>query len=385
MSTLHPAVELAAKLVSINSQNPVSNEKEIIDFIAGWLDEQNIPYELQEVEPGRSNLIAKVSGRGERPPVVIIAHCDTVPVGEGWTYDPFGANIVDGKMYGRGASDMKGGVAAALYALKEAAAAGNLPGDFIVVVSVDEEGPGMKGVMAVVESKLVDESTMVIAPEPTSLDIIRAHRGVMWYELNTFGRSSHAGHAERGIDSNHAMAEIICELKSAVNALPFDHSLLGKSLLTVGKMQGGNKTNVVPDKTRAEIDFRVVPPMNTEDANTLVKKASARAVSSVPGAKVEVNNLGLQRGPVETPADAEVIRLLTKSYKKIIGKEPKQGGYVAYTDAAIVSWELGNKNAVCFGPGNLQQAHSLDEWIDIKEIELCGEIFKTLAINNITS
>ncbi|PKM85483.1 MAG: hypothetical protein CVU86_01410 [Firmicutes bacterium HGW-Firmicutes-11] len=379
MSNYYGAVQLTAELVKIDSTNPTGNESEVISFIASWLDKEGISYELQEVETNRSNLIARVKGHGKRAPIVVIAHCDTVPLGEGWTHDPLGAEIEDGKMYGRGTSDMKAGVAAALYALKEVKNE-MLPGDFVVAVSVDEEGPSMKGIMKMIEDKVIDKYTMVIAPEPTSLDIIRAHRGVMWYEITTHGKASHAGHAERGVDANHAMAEIICELKSAVNALPFDHQLLKKSLLSIGKLQGGAKTNVVPDKAVAEIDFRVVPPMDARDANELVRKAVSRAITFVPNATVEIKNLGLERDPVETPSDAEVIQRITKSYTKVVGNPPVQDGYVAYTDAAVTSWILGNKNAVCFGPGNLEQAHSIDEWASVKEIELCSEIFIDMAL-----
>ena len=375
MGELHPAVELTVELVKINSENPTNVEKEITDFITNWLNKEKIEYQLQEVSPGRSNIIAKVPGKGEREPIVFIAHCDTVPVGQGWTYDPLGGEIVEGKLYGRGAADMKSGLAAALYAIKEAKGAKSLPGDIIVVVSVDEEGPGMLGISAILQSGLIKENTMVIAPEPTNLDIIRAHRGVMWYEIIAHGRSSHGGHAERGIDANHALAEIICELKTSVGALQFDE----KPLISVGQMGGGEKTNVVPNIARAEIDFRVVFPMNVEDANQLVNKAAQRAVQRVEGATVDVLNLGLQRPPLIIPEDASIIKLLQKSFIKVMEQEPVLGGYVAYTDAAVVSLKLNNKNAVCFGPGNLEQAHAYDEWVSIKEIELCGEIFKTLV------
>jgi len=382
MDQLHPAVKLASELIKISSENPTRLEKEIINFIADWLKKDNVPFELQEVSPGRNNLIARVKGEGKRPPITLIAHCDTVPVGEGWSVDPLGGIIQDGKLYGRGAADMKSGLAAALYAVKEANKAKSIPGDFVVVVSVDEEGPGMEGIRVLLDSNILDASSMVIAPEPTGLDIVRAHRGVMWYEITTYGKSSHGGHAERGIDANHALAEIICELKTAVQALPFDDPLLKQSLISVGKMNGGEKTNVVPNKARAEIDFRVVPPMNAEDANILVQKAVQRAVSRVPGAKAKVKNLGLQRPPVETPADAEVIQRLTKSYKAVMNKDPQHAGYVAYTDAAVVSLFLNNRNAICFGPGNLEQGHTIDEWAFIDEIEKCAEIFKHLACNH---
>src|SRR5699024_3819956 len=182
--------------------------------------------QLQEVEPNRSNIIARITGSRKRAPIILIAHCDTVPAGEGWTMDPFGGAIVGNKLYGRGSADMKSGQASDLYAFKEASKVTELPGYFIVVVYVDGEWPGKKGVMEFIKSDFVDSSTMVIAPEPTSLEIVRAHRGVMWYEIIAHGRASHGGHAERGIDANHALAETICESKSVVNGLPFDHPLL---------------------------------------------------------------------------------------------------------------------------------------------------------------
>src|SRR5690625_4122241 len=222
---MHSAVELTSKLVNINSENPIHSEKEVTEFICKWLEKADIPYQLQEVEPNRSNIIARVTGSRKRAPIILIAHCDTVPAGEGWTVDPFGGDIVGDKLYGRGSADMKSGLASALYALKEASKEPELPGDFIVVVSVDEEGPGMKGVMEFIKSDFVDSSTMVIAPEPTSLEIVRAHRGVMWYEIIAHGRASHGGHAERGVDANHALAAMICESKDVGNGHPFDYAL----------------------------------------------------------------------------------------------------------------------------------------------------------------
>ena len=167
-----------------------------------------MPFELQEISPGRNNLITRVKGEGKRPPITLIAHCDTVPIGEGWSIDPLGGIIQDGKLYGRGAADMKSGVAAALYAVKEANKAESIPGDFVVVVSVDEEGPGMKGIRALLDSKMLDASSMVITPEPTSLNIVRAHRGLCGTNT-TYGKSSHGGHAERIVQS--CAGKIICD------------------------------------------------------------------------------------------------------------------------------------------------------------------------------
>ena len=378
---MHPAVLLAQKLIQIDSQNPVSTEKEIISFIGEWLTEDGVPYCLQEVAENRSNLLVTVKGDGKRPPVILIAHTDTVPIGEGWTEDPLGGEIRGGKIFGRGAADMKTGLAAALYAVRKANNE-SLPGDFIVVASVDEEGPGMAGIKALLDAGVVGKDSLVISPEPTSLEVVRAHRGVMWYEIQTKGVSVHGGHADRGVDANHALVEILSEIKTAVAALPFFDPLLKQPLVTIGHMSGGEKTNVVPNAARAEIDFRIVPPLTADTANQLIKRCADRAVSRIPGASVEVKNLGLQRSPVLLKEDAEIIRYLTKGYRKVIGKDPAHAGYVAYTDAAVVSLVTGNENAICFGPGSLEQGHTIDEWAFVEEVEKCAEIFFELAMSS---
>ena len=379
MGNLHPAVVLTQQLVQVDSQNPISTEKEIIDFIGNWLSEHGVPYELQEVQQDRSNLIVKIKGAGKRPPIIIIAHTDTVPIGDGWTEKPLAGEIKDGKLYGRGAADMKGGLAASLYAAKMAFAEKELPGDFIVVASVDEEGPGMSGIKALLDAGFVDKDSLIIAPEPTNLEVVRAHRGVMWYEVETRGVSVHGGHADQGVDANHAMVEVLSEMKTAVAALPYNDSLLKWPLISIGRMNGGEKTNVVPNYSRAEVDLRIVPPLTAKDANEILRKCAERAIQRVPGATVSVKNLGLQREPILLDEDISIIQHLTKSFRNIMGKEPTHAGYVAYTDAAVVSLMKGNKTAICFGPGSLEQGHTLDEWVPVDEIGKCADIFLALA------
>lgn len=376
----HVVIGLTTELVRLNSENPVNDEREVIKYITTRLAEWQIEYKLQEVLPNRQNVIATLKGRGDKPPIFYVAHMDTVPVGEGWTKNSLEASIENGKLYGRGAADMKGGLAAALYAIKKLKEENIVPpGDLVVVATVDEEGPGMLGAAKLIEEKYVPLDALVIAPEPSNLEIVRVHKGVIWYELIAHGKMAHGGNADRGVDANHAIAEAIVELKTAVSALPFEHELVGKAMVSIGKMNGGEKTNVVPAYSRAEVDLRVVPPFTVADANRMVNKAVSRAVERVNGASIEINNLGLQRGPVETPADSAVVRALKKSYRDLSGEEAKVAGFKAYTDAGLISLQMDHKNSVVFGPGNLQQAHSVDEWIDVDQLVLCAEIFVKLA------
>lgn len=369
------------QLIRLRSENPTTDESSVVAFLITRLNEWGIPYCLQNVQPGRQNIITKLKGTGEKPPLVIVAHMDTVPAGEGWTKEPFEPVIEDGKLYGRGASDMKSGLAAAFYALKQVhESASSLPGDLIVVATVDEEGPEMLGAAKLIAEGFVPEDSLVIAPEPSNLEIVRAHKGVIWYELIAHGKMSHGGNAERGVDANHALAEAIVELKTAVSAIPFEHELVGKALVSVGKMSGGEKTNVVPALSRAEIDLRIPPPFTAADANKLMEKAVLRAAGRVPGSRIDISNLGLQRGPVETPVNSTVVQGLQKAYRHVTGKEPAIAGFTAYTDASLISLLMNHQNAVVFGPGNLKQAHSVDEWAEVEQIHICTEIFTHLAI-----
>jgi succinyl-diaminopimelate desuccinylase len=380
----HEVINLTRELVSINSENPTHDESLVINYLTNLLNDWKINFRLQEVQPGRNNIIAHLEGSGEKTPLLYIAHMDTVPAGDGWTKKPFEPVIEDGKLYGRGSADMKGGLAAALYALKKVKDSGVVPpGDLMVIATVDEEGPGMLGAAKLIEEGLVPDDSLVIAPEPSNLEIVRVHKGVIWYELIAHGVMSHGGNAERGVDANHAIAEAIVELKTVVSAIPFEHELVGKAMVSIGKMNGGEKTNVVPSYARAEIDLRIIPPFTVADANMLVNKAVNRAAERVKGSSIEVNNLGLQRGPVETSADSAVVKALQRAYRSIAGKDPNIAGFTAYTDAGLISLQMDHKNAVVFGPGNLQQAHSIDEWIDIDQLCLCAEIFTWLAANRL--
>lgn len=378
----HEVVNLTAQLIKINSENPINDESEVVTFLTNKLDQWDISYMLHDVQKGRQNIIATLQGKRERPPLIYIAHMDTVPAGEGWTKKPFEPVIEEGKLFGRGACDMKGGLAAALHALKRVKElAVEPPGDLIVIATVDEEGPGMMGAAKLIEDGYIPQDSLVIAPEPSNLEIVRVHKGVIWYELIAYGKMSHGGNADRGIDANHALAEAIVELKSVVHAIPFEHDIVGKAMVSIGKISGGEKTNVVPAYARAEVDLRIIPPFTVDDANKMIAKAVNRAIARVPGSRIEVNNLGLQRGPVETPIESSVVQSLIKTHREVKGSDPGITGFTAYTDAGLISLQMKHKNSVVYGPGSLQQAHSIDEWIDIEQLTLCADIFTKLALN----
>ena len=377
MKKLTSAVEIARELIGIDSQNPTSSEEKMAAYVTGLLSQWKIPFQVDEVAPGRPNVIATIRGDEQKPGILLLAHMDTVPVGEGWTKDPFGAEIdSSGRLFGRGSADMKGGLAALLWAIKTLQESGSKPrNDVTLCATVDEEGPDMLGISRLAEQDIVDESSLVVAPEPSELKIVRAHKGVMWYEITTTGRASHGGYGDLGIDANHALACVVGQIKTAVSSLPYDHPLVGRPMVTVGKMAGGSKTNVVPDSARAEVDFRACPPLGVEDCDKLIRLAAESAILQVPGAKVAVRKFGLSRPYVETPQNAPVIVRLASAHKRVVGEDVDMTGYVAYTDAGILNLFGKNKNSIVYGPGKLTLGHTIDEYIHVSEIEKAADVF----------
>ncbi len=382
MTTHDDLITLTQELVRIDSQNPGANEQACAQYVSRFLTESGIEHDFMPVEEGRSNVVVKIPGRSETPPLVFLAHMDTVPVGPGWSVDPLAAELRDGRIYGRGSADMKSGLAAALMILREISGSDrSLAGDVWLVATVDEEGPYMKGAVDLAKAGILPGSCYILAPEPTGLNLRIAQMGVMWYRVETFGRMAHAGRAPLGIDANHAMAEIVTDVKTSVANLSEEHPILGRPAVTVGRIDGGVKTNVVPANCQAEFDLRIVPPLGCADANELISQIVEQAVQRVEGARASVENLGLQRPPVEAPADSPLILGIQQAFQDVTGREIGIGGadgHEAYTDASITSVLTRNPHCTVFGPGSTDVAHTADEYVEVEDLRLAYEVLRRL-------
>ncbi|MBB6450060.1 succinyl-diaminopimelate desuccinylase [Geomicrobium halophilum] len=384
MAEYHEAIQLAQKLVQIPSENPTGNEDSCSRFVENWFSGlENVKVTTQMVEPGRTNVIAKYkSGSQNLAPLVIIGHMDTVPVEGTWSKDPFGGEIENGKLYGRGSCDMKSGLASAMVTLKEVSQKEvKLKRDLFVIASIDEEGPYMKGSVALVEEGLIPENAHLIATEPTNLTLSTVHKGTIWYEINIQGKSAHGGNAHLGADAGHAAAEVITRLKKQVNNLPYNHEIFGRPAISVGIIQGGQKTNMVTGSVRIELDFRLVPPMTKEEANDIVREAVKQGCREVTGTSAEVKHYGWERPPLESSPDTPLIQATEKGYMEVMGEDIKNSGFPAYTDVSMIGLKTGNRNLIVFGPGHLDQAHAIDEFVDIQQIEQCTNVLFKVVQN----
>lgn len=404
------AIELTKQLVQIESTNPGTYEKEIGDFIFHYLKEAGVEPELSEVENGRCNIRAMIAasesksdcgqpsyqknhpGQGhhlvqeQHPALVFICHMDTVVVGAGWDENAFSGEIRDGRLYGRGACDMKSGLACALSVFAETAEKVNtgelrLEHPLVFIGTVDEEGD-MLGVEKAIADQWVTKDDWIVDMEPTDGKIQMSHKGRTWFELEVQGVTAHASMPEKGADAIAGLAFMLTYIRSEMKNCP-SHDELGNSTVAFGQIEGGYSPYVVPDHCKATIDMRLVPPMDTEKAVQLVQAAIRYGEEQVPGIQGSLRITG-DRPSVETHYDSPLLCGLKKAVEEVTGITPEITAFPGYTDTAVIAGKLGNPNCMSYGPGSLKQAHKPNEFVITTEIDRCQEVFQKIIRNMLT-
>lgn len=407
---LSDATKLTQQLVQIESTDPGVYEGEIEAFVKNWLLERiaQLPQklasqiELKELEvlPGRTELMATIpaqnqggqvtlTSRDQRglsplPPLVFICHMDTVVIGKDWDedIDPLGAKVRDGRIYGRGACDMKSGLACAVVAfatqLEKVAATGTLPNRAISLICTVDEEAEMRGVEAAIKAGWIGAEECVMDCEPTDGQLQIAHKGRTWFELTMQGVTAHASKPEQGADAIAAMAEAISYIRKAFAGLP-EHEELGRPTVTFGQIEGGYQPYVVPDKCTCWIDMRLVPPCNTTTAESIVKDAIAYAEASVPGNHGSYLITG-DRPPIERDPESPLAAAIQNAAKEA-GYPTSVSAFTGYTDTAVIAGTCANHNCMSYGPGSLTLAHKPNEYVDIADIERAEAVLKQLCAN----
>jgi acetylornithine deacetylase len=363
-------------LVRINSVNPdlvpgAPGEAEIGRYIAGALRQLDVPTGFHELESGRVNVIGTLRGAGRGRSLMLNAHMDTVGV-EGMS-DPFSAEIREGRVYGRGAQDMKGSIAAILAAIKALQKSGlRLKGDLIVTFVADEEY-GSIGTEHVVRHVKTDAA---IVAEPTDLDVCLAHKGFWVFELETVGRAAHGGCPEDGIDANMHMGQVLAELAKLSDALRSSpaHPLVGSPSLHAPLLRGGDQMFIYSARCKMNVERRTVPGETAEDALEEVETILAGIRDRDPQFRATVRPV-LGREPYEISPDAEIVRVLTASVKEALGREPAFIGHSWWEDSALIG-EQGTETVI-IGPRGAG-IHSSEEWVEIESVvQLAGILAQT--------
>jgi acetylornithine deacetylase/succinyl-diaminopimelate desuccinylase-like protein len=356
---------LLQALVRIPSVNPSGTpgtdevgEQRCAEFLLEHLRGLGAEAELREVLPGRPNVVARFPGdRPGKPRLLFAPHTDTVSVA-GMTIDPFGGELRDGKLWGRGASDTKGSMASMLWALREKRDVLATLSHEIWFAGLCGEEAGQQGAKALAAEEKFD---FVIAGEPTGLDIVHLHKGCTHLLLRAHGRAVHAARLELGENAIEKMMSALewvrAELRPALAGCT--HPVLGRSTVSIGTIEGGSKINIVPDLCEAAVDIRTVP--GVESAGVIAGIA-AQLQQRVPGLEVTL----VQAPPLDTPRAHPVIGRLESFGARCVGAP-------WFCDAAVFARH--GVPAVAMGPGSIDQAHTKDEWIAVAELERGAEFF----------
>lgn len=371
---------LLAKLVRTRSENPPGEEAEVAGLVADECRDLGLEVELVESEPNRPCVVAKWGG-GPGPRLIYCSHIDVVPAGNLrlWAVDPYGAEIVDGRMYGRGSSDAKGCVAAALEAVRALKDIGFEPdGTLELMMVADEETMGFKGAGHLLELGRLG-SDMGIVGEPTSLRVVTAQRGANWARITAHGKAVHGSQPERGRNAIKFMAEIVLQLEET---LPDDvHPILGGPNINVGTIHGGEKVNIVPAHCTIEVDRRSLPHETAEEIVAQMNEAVERAKARFPDLEAEVD-LMFAGEAFEVDRDAHIVKTLAHAVWDVTGAPGKLVGFRGASDARFLA-QSGAETVLC-GPGDITLAHTAHESIDLHELELGARVY-ALAFQRLLS
>ena len=365
----HPAAvtrteKLLAELIALPSVNPAflpprhphSGERRVADFLAATAANAGLEVELQKVLPGRANFLARLLPHGKINQTILLApHLDTVGA-DGTKFIPQRKN---GRLHGRGACDTKGSVAAMLSALMELAKTKNRPQQTQIVFAglIDEEN-AQAGSRALAASGF--KADLAIVGEPTKLQVVTAHKGSLWLQLATRGQAAHGATPHLGKNAIHEMARIVCALETdyAAQLKRRKHKLLGHGTVNVGEISGGTQPNIVPDACVIEIDRRTLPG---ETEKSVVREITTLLQAKKLSAKISSSKLAPAL-PLETDFRLPLVQNFLRNAKQ---KQPVGVHY--FCDAAVLA--AGGIPSVVFGPGDIAQAHTADEWISLAELE----------------
>jgi acetylornithine deacetylase/succinyl-diaminopimelate desuccinylase-like protein len=359
---------LLERLVSIDSVNPAlggPGEAEIAAFVAGWAREAGLEVEVDEAAPGRPNVIATARGSGGGKTLLLNAHLDTV--GFGSMAEPLRPRVEGGKLYGRGAYDMKGGLAACLVAAAESGRRG-LRGDVVVTAVIDEELSSV-GTQLALERVRPDAA---IVAEPTEMRVCVAHKGFVAFEVETEGRAAHGSRPDLGVDAIAKMGHVLVGLDALDRSLRErpTHPLLGAGSLHAGVVAGGSEFSTYPDRCLLQAERRTVPGESVDHVESEIQGLLGRLRRGDDDFRGTWRVVAA-RHPFEVARTEEIVRLVG-GYAG--ATEPV--GAAFWTDAALIAEGL--VPTVVFGPGG-EGAHAAVEWVSLADVERCAAIFLSVA------
>jgi acetylornithine deacetylase len=371
-------VRTLADLVRINSINPSiapdgPGEAEIAAYVAAALGALGLETAVHEPERRRPTAVGTLRGAGGGRSLMLNAHADTVGV-EGMP-EPFSAFIRDGKLYGRGAHDMKGSLASSIGAAKALVDAGvRLRGDLVIAAVADEEY-GSLGTADLIERYRVDAA---IVTEPTNLDICLAHKGYVWIEVETIGKAAHGSRFTEGVDANMRMGRFLAELDKLERSLRAGpaHPLVGPPSLHAAIVSGGSGLSTYAAACTLKIERRTIPGETEADSVGEIQAIVDRLAAADPTFRAKVKPF-FARHPFEVSPGAEIVKVLGRAARETLGHQPAFVGDTPWMDSALLA-DAGIETVV-MGPCGAGE-HSIEEWVDLESVIAMAEILARTAI-----
>ncbi len=365
--SLATARRLTQELIRINTVNPPGNENDAVQLLAPLLHKAGFTITIEEYGPNRSSLIAQI-GPTDRPAVMLSGHLDTVPLGsQPWSQPPFDALEQNGRLYGRGAADMKSGVAVLVAtALHYAARVKDTP--LILLLSADEE-IGCAGVQKLLAAQVVPPARCVLVAEPTANRPLLGHKGVLWLKTVFHGKTAHAAFPDLGDNALLSAAQVVLAIEQKLNGTP-PHPVMGQPTFVPSRFISGDNYNSVPDKSELGMDIRSTVDLSNQDILSRIRRL-------LEPYRYELDVL-FDLPPLWTPPENAIVQAITACCEKINNCPHPPAIAPFYTDGGILGPALGEVPVVILGPGEPGMAHKVDEYVPLSHLECSYKIYLEL-------
>jgi acetylornithine deacetylase len=362
-------------LVSINSVNLAYElgqpEEQIQQYVRAFFEEQGLETFIQQVEPHRENVIARLPGRDGTRPIIFEAHCDTA--GVAGMEAPFRPTIRDGRMYGRGTCDTKACLAGMMWALADLKRSGRIPNYDVWVVSAVDEEHGSRGVLRLRENL---RAHAAVVGEPTQMRMAVASKGCLRARITIRGRAAHSSKPELGVNAIMQMARLLREIEIGnEHLISRRHSLVGSPTLNVGLIEGGTQVNVVPAACAITFDRRLVPGEDPDAVAAEYYALLERIQAANPELKAEMEEPMLKDWPLETPFNSPIVRCVGEVLQSS-GLNPEPCGVPFGSDASKLAQV--DIPTIILGPGNIDDAHAAGEFVELDQLEQVFEVYRKI-------
>lgn len=359
-------VQLTQQLLALNTINPPGSEEPCIKLIESWLKELGLDVELHYFAPNRCNLLAKTPGTFKHY-LTFTGHVDTVPLGlQKWRFSPWGEDINQGRLYGRGSSDMKGAIAAFIIALSRALDAGLTQGVMLLITGGEETG--CEGAKALLKERAIAPVSSLIVGESTDNQPVIGHKGALWLRCQSYGVTAHGAMPHLGDNAIYKTASAIHKIQSF--EVGPSHAIMAEPTLNVGRVEGGININSVPDKSQFDVDIRTHPELN----HAQIKQRLCQHL----GEQVEIESL-MDLPAVLTQTSDPWLHEVRKICEQHNHKSSPEKQIVSYfSDASVLMQALNHPPCVILGPGSPDQAHQTDEYCLLENLYKSCDIYQAI-------